>query len=378
MANPFVFGRPVVGKDFLNRKGELTRILDILASKNNLILTARRQVGKTSLLLKVKDTLHAQGAAVVYLDLFLVKGMDEFLNYLLREFARAARGPASKIAGWLGNALRSVRPVITLDERGLINASVGMNSLAADPHQVLGDVVGLSEQLAALNKGRKKTVVILDEFQRIAEIGGVTLEKKLRAIMQRQRHVNYVFSGSNQALLEEAFQKDGRPFFEWGVRLTLGPIPPREFYQHIKRAFARRKIAIPEEMMRRIFEICDHTPNHVQMFFFHLWNLTGDGTIVGPSLVDSVEEEILVDNNQSYQFIIGNLSEMQVRFLKGLAVLGGKRATSSDFLHFSRLKSSATALACARALIEKNIVEKAEGAFQIKDPFFKLWLKRLP
>jgi AAA+ ATPase superfamily predicted ATPase len=376
--NPFVFGRPVGGESFLNRKRELAEFQTLLFSGNNLILTSRRQTGKTSLLLQLSERLKAEGCLVVYLDLFLVKGLEEFLEYFLGQTTRAARKPLEKAAAWVKLALTSVRPVFSLDEQGGFSVSLGAFRKGQDQNALLKEILDLPLSLEKGKGKRAGTVIILDEFQRLYEIGGVDLEKKMRAIMQRHRGINYIFAGSNSTMLQEAFQSVDRPFYEWGVQRFLGPLERTELSAYVRKCFGQRRLVLGDAILDSIYTLCDEVPNYIQMFFFNLWNLMEDKTEVTEKHVEENRRDLLANNGHLYSGILAQLSGEQVRLLKGIAIMGGAHVSTAEFLQRNRLKNTALVAASIKSLLKKNVLEKDGKTLQIRDPFFKLWLKTIP
>jgi hypothetical protein len=114
------------------------------------------------------------------------------------------------------------------------------------------------------------------------------------------------------------------------------------------------------------------------MFFFHLWNIMDrPGKIRGADLEKAIAQ-VHSSNTFFYEGIIANLSEMQVRVLKGIARFGGSSITSADFLSSCHLRNSAIAVKSAKTLHVKNVLEKDRDGYSIRDPFFRLWLKQIP
>ena len=79
----------------------------------------------------------------------------------------------------------------------------------------------------AAARGRR-VVVALDEFQAIGSFNGGSVEEALRAAVQHQRDVGYVFSGSEPTLMERMLGPK-RPFYKAGPVIRLGKIPADEF-----------------------------------------------------------------------------------------------------------------------------------------------------
>src|SRR4029078_10199614 len=78
------------------------------------------------------------------------------------------------------------------------------------------DISRLAQEVFALpgriaEARRRKLAIALDEFQAIASFNGGSVEHALRAAVQHQRQVGYVFSGSEPSLMERMLGRS-RPF----------------------------------------------------------------------------------------------------------------------------------------------------------------------
>src|SRR5260221_9587935 len=113
---------------------------------------------------------------------------------------------------WLKEAIRSARTEIryTQGESPLGSLTVSFPSVKSDRDvaRLAQDVFALPLRLAETR--RRKVVVALDEFQAIGEFNGGSVEHAMRAAVQHQRDVGYVFAGSEPSLMER----------------MLGPRPP--------------------------------------------------------------------------------------------------------------------------------------------------------
>ena len=89
---------------------------------------------------------------------------------------------------------------------------------------------------------RRKVVVALDEFQAIGGFNGGSVEHALRAAVQHQRDVGYVFAGSEPSLMERMLRPK-RPFYKAGPVMRLEKIPADEFAAFIDARFTRSGIA---------------------------------------------------------------------------------------------------------------------------------------
>ena len=85
---------------------------------------------------------------------------------------------------------------------------------------------------------KRKVVVALDEFQAIGGFNGGSVEHALRAAVQHQRDVGYVFAGSEPSLMERMLGPK-RPFYKAGPVMRLEKIPADEFAAFIDARFTR-------------------------------------------------------------------------------------------------------------------------------------------
>src|SRR5205085_7576255 len=105
-----------------------------------------------------------------------------------------------------------------------------------DQSRLAQEVFALPARLA--DTRRRKVVVALDEFQGIAEFNGGSVEHAMRAAVQHQRDVGYVFAGSEPSLMERMLGPK-RPFYKAGPVMRLDKIPADEFAAAIDARFKR-------------------------------------------------------------------------------------------------------------------------------------------
>ena len=100
------------------------------------------------------------------------------------------------------------------------------------------DISHLAQEVFALPgriaEARKRRMAIaLDEFQGIAAFNGGSVEHALRAAVQQQRQVGYVFAGSEPTLMERMLGRS-RPFYKAGPVMRLQKIPADRFAKFIE------------------------------------------------------------------------------------------------------------------------------------------------
>jgi len=236
--NPFRFGRIVSGEAFTDRETDITILERELRDGQNVLVEAPRRFGKTSLILEVKRRLEADGIPVAYLDCMLVPSRARLADRLASAYLQAFKNPAQRAEDWVLQHLRSfrVRPTLTFDERGHTQLSFEAGSAGSPNLDALLEQL-FSEPEAIAAEGKKRLVVILDEFQDLMELGP-SLLRLLRAVIQPQQHVSYAFLGSRQALLRKAVHDRNAPMLKIARPYPLGPLPRDEFTTFLLARFA--------------------------------------------------------------------------------------------------------------------------------------------
>src|SRR5207247_6813632 len=141
---------------------------------------------------------------------------------------------------WLRDAIRSARPEIRYTP-GLPPTTAGAVTVSFPTVRTDRDISRLAQEVFALparlaeTRGRK-VIVALDEFQAIAGFNGGSVEHALRAAVQHQRDVGYVFAGSEPSLMERMLGPR-RPFYTGGPVMRLERIPSDEFAAFIDARF---------------------------------------------------------------------------------------------------------------------------------------------
>src|SRR5262245_55601613 len=231
--NPFVYGEVVPASSFVDRVDELDRLVRDLSAAQKVFLISPRRYGKSSLIRRALAAVSRRGALPVDVTVSSFSSYVAFLEGYARALV-AAESRWDRARHWLHDAVRSARaevrydPDPTLQTAGSGSVSVSFPSVKSDR-----DISRLAQEVfalpARLAETRKRTVVVaLDEFQAIAGFNGGSVEHALRAAVQHQRDVGYVFAGSEPSLMERMLGPK-RPFYKAGPVMRLEKIPADEF-----------------------------------------------------------------------------------------------------------------------------------------------------
>ena len=138
------------------------------------------------------------------------------------------------------------------------------------------DVSRLAQEVfalpARLADARSRAVVVaLDEFQAIGGFNGGSVEHALRAAVQHQRNVGYVFAGSEPSLMERMLGPK-RPFYKAGPVIRLERIPADEFAAFIDGRFQRSGVKPEAGLGAAIVELAGNLPYDVQRLAHETWD----------------------------------------------------------------------------------------------------------
>ena len=272
MDNPFVYGEVVPAAAFVNRVVELDRLVGDLAAGQKVFLISPRRYGKSSLIRHALAAIARRGTLTVEVT------VSSFSSYVafLEGYARAlisAETRWDRARTWLREVVQSARAEVRYapDASPLGALTVSFPSVRSerDVSRLAQEVFALPGRLAAAR--RRKVVVALDEFQAIGGFNGGSVEHAMRAAVQHQREVGYVFAGSEPSLMERMLGPR-RPFYKAGPVMRLEKIPADEFAAFIDARFSRSGIKPEDGLGAAIVELAGNLPYDVQRLAHETWD----------------------------------------------------------------------------------------------------------
>jgi AAA+ ATPase superfamily predicted ATPase len=222
MRNPFVYGEVVPAAAFVGREDELDRLVGDLTAGQKVFLISPRRYGKSSLIRQALAAMTRRGALTVEVTVASFSSYVAFLEGYARAVVSAGTR-ADRARSWLRVAIRSARAEVRADA-GSASLDVAFPTARTDRDiaRLAGEVFALPARLASAR--RRRVVVALDEFQAIGGFNGGSVEHAMRAAVQHQNEVGYVFAGSEPSLMERMLGPK-RPFYKEGPVMRLQKIP---------------------------------------------------------------------------------------------------------------------------------------------------------
>jgi uncharacterized protein len=376
LSNPF----PVVGYNgpryFCDREKELDQLRQGILHGRNITLIARRRIGKSSLLEHLSYTLRREKPVwhIITLDLIKTSSLEDLYKLLAQAIYDArTKGFLSKLTD--------------LELLSRLRMTIGINPMTQLPevsfdlkaHQTRQSLTAL---LSWLQK-EKKVLIIFDEFQQILSYEDKNTEGYLRSEMMRLPRVRFIFSGSDQHLMEDMFHSSSRPFFNSTQNLGLSPISPSSYQRFILKHFKAAKRNISQDALDFIMHIANGETFAVQKLCNALYE-KGYPEITLP-LARHVLIDVLQGQQSYYERIRGLLRADSVQFQVLMAIARAGRVTEptgKDFMSSITITNASSVRKAIIALegyhlISKTIVEDKIGYF-VNDAMFSAWLNTLP
>jgi hypothetical protein len=378
MQNPFVYGEVVPAAAFVDRVVELDRLVGDLAASQKIFLISPRRYGKSSLIRHALAAMSRRGAVTMEIT------VSSFSSYVafLEGYARAIVAADSKwrdARNWLRNLIRTATPDIRDYPEGSPFGSVSVSFPGVhtdrDVSRLAQEIFTLPARLAETR--RRKIVVALDEFQAIGGFNGGSVEHALRAAVQHQREVGYVFAGSEPSLMERMLGPR-RPFYKAGPVMRLEKIPPDEFAAFVEARFVRSGVRVEAGLGRAIVELAGNLPYDVQRLAHETWDEVRIASKRRASLDDLHQAltRLLAEQQMMFEGIWQRLTLAQRAVLRAVVLEDGRELLSGDARARRRLGGASTVQASLAALVRDDLIARDEGRYTVVDSLLREWVAR--
>jgi uncharacterized protein len=376
--NPFVYGEVVPAAAFVDRVVELERLVQDLTAAQKIFLISPRRYGKSSLIRRALATMSRRGAVTVEVTVSSFSSYVAFLEGYARALV-AAETQSARARAWLRETIQSARAEIRYasDASPLGALTVSFPSVRSDR-----DVSRLAQEVFALparlaETRRRKVVVALDEFQGIAGFNGGSVEHGLRAAVQHQRDVGYVFAGSEPSLMERMIGPR-RPFYKAGPVMRLEKIPADEFAASIDARFLRCGMRPEPGLGDAIVELAGNLPYDVQRLAHETWDEVRGRNRKRATFDDLHQalKRLLAEQQTMFEAVWQRLTLTQRAALRAVVLEEGRELLSADTRTRHRLGGPSSVQTALAALVRDDVVARESGRYVVVDSLLREWVAR--
>ena len=333
--NPFVVYGYKGAEYFCDRQKETEKMISTLHNERNITLVAPRRMGKTGLIHHVFHQMEEQyeGVKCFYLDIFATKNLEQMVQLM-----------ASEIIGKLD-----------------LKPSEGRESL--------------KRIFEYLKQSGKRCYIAIDEFQQILSYPENGVEAMIRSYIQFLPNVYFVFSGSQQHMMQEMFLSANRPFFQSSLVLSLPCIEEPVYRKFANRLLSSQHRVIDESVFSYIYQQSGSVTWYVQAILHGIYEHGSYG--ITKSLVDEVIQELIEEQAMAYQNYCAWLTENQQMLLLAIASESlVSSPLSQQFISTHHLPATSSVKTALKALVDKQLVSKTPNGYLVSDRFFAKWLSR--
>lgn len=354
---------------FCNRDEELDTLVRNIKGGNSTTLVALRRMGKTALVHHLFHHLKKDYLGI-YVDILPTESMPELLNSLATGVANLhARESKTGLKVW--NFLKSLRPVVSYDALSG-NPNLSFNLSPEDGLLTMGEIFNF------LEKQSKRVILAIDEFQQILNYPEKKADAWLRTRIQSMKNVQFIFSGSQQHLMNELFTDPARPFYRSTQFLKIDRIRQETYHEFIALKFEESTKKIKNSSINSILDWTDGYTYYVQLLCNRVF-LSSARQVPGGLWK---EEAMRLLKEQEYVFYAYRdvLTLPQWSMLKAMAREGRvEEPTSSSFIARNRLGNPSTVLRSLNSLLKKEIIFRdldtdGKPFYGVYDVLFKRWI----
>lgn len=370
--NPFHYGTPVVGEQFVGRERELDALLSRMRNGINVVLLSPRRYGKTSLLLAAEERLVGgkPRGAVVKANVLRSRDLATLAGRLASSAYRIPGGrwhrTKQAVPDFLGR-LR-VRPGVSFDDQAQPTFLFEAGLAVAAGEEVIADLYALLAQEAA----DRPAVLILDEFQAITD-HGPHLPDLLKALADAHPNVSLVVAGSRRHLMERLVTSERAPLYGMAQKLALGPIPDEIMVPFLRHRAEAGGKAMADKTARLVVGLAGPVPNDIQHLAYESFEVAGR-RIDTAAVTDGLDQAVAHEAS-TYAELFAARPPGQRRVLVALAAGPASLVFSAAFARSVALAGSNSVKRAVDALDEDELVARREGRPAVADPFFAAWLK---
>jgi len=399
MENPFEFGRELGADELVDRQEEVAEVTRVIKGGEKLFVIGPRRYGKTSILKAAHDRAARDGAVVLRYNAESYPTLDQLVAVIVADAARTMRGGVERAAEQIMKYFSKLRPELNFNvTESSWTATLGVAGNIAQGEGTAGvsllvDALDGLEKLAAAQPAGQPVGLVIDEFQRIIEIGGQEAERQIRSAIQRHKRTGYVFAGSKTRMLTDMTTDAARPFYRLGSLRFVGPVPREEFIQFLLDKFSSGGFKVEGATGKGqaggavafILDLAEEVPYNVQLLAHTCWEqlsgaARGERVLTEQVVRDSLER-IARRYDPFYTQLWRGLTAVQQQTLVAVIKEGGVQMLSANTARAVGRGASTVAKSLS-ALVNRELLREEERAgnirYRFEDPFFAVWIEFLP
>ncbi|MEQ9468887.1 MAG: ATP-binding protein [Ekhidna sp.] len=351
---------------FCDREEETKALISAITNNRAVNLTSIRRIGKTAL---IKHVFHQlpKTYVPVFIDLEGTDNLNAFIsrftNELAKKLSQIDKGMIGKLLSWAST----------------LGASVSLDPLDGSPklefsRRSNAKIDSLDGLLHLMDNHDKRIFVLaIDEFQELSKYENNNTEGWIRAKMQEFPNVRFIFSGSEQSLMQRIFDDPKRPFYQITQPMHLSYIPDDQYLKFITHHL-KKYDQVSEKDIQSVLDWCRGYTYYVQYFCNILYGKLDAGNY---SSLEEIKWEILESNKHFFLSQQKLVTSLHWKLLKAIAKEGEViNYTSRAFVQKTEMATTSIKRSI-ESLLEKALLLNENSAIRIYNVFFQRYLETL-
>jgi len=370
--NPFIVSGKIPAEYFCDRQEEAKRLQQYLCNQQNVVLTASRRMGKTTLIEHVfeRDEI-AKNYITISIDILDTSNLSEFVFVLGNAVFDKIAKRSEQMMKLFPAVLKSLQASFGYDPiQGLPTFDIKLGDLQ-HPEYTLKEICDYLDQT------EKRCLVVIDEFQQITYYPEKNVEATLRKYIQKTSNANFVFAGSHRRIMSEIFGSDKRPFYNSARNIELEPIDLCIYKEFVNKHFNNANKNIDSEGVELVYNTFQGVTLYNQQIMNDAYNITPEGETCDVQTIKVLIENYIKECSTKQKELLQYVTEQQKGVLYAILEDAPVKAiTSGAFTKKHRLKSPSATQSAVKALLKSDMVTKKDGLYSISDPLMDLWLQK--
>jgi len=376
--NPFVYGEVVPRSAFVDRETELARLAHDLLAGQKIFLISPRRYGKSSLVRQALAAVTRHRGLVVEVTVSIYSSYVAFLEGYARALL-AAETRLERARSWLQGAIASVRPEVRYEPGHPTGSGFAVSFPTAktgrEVSRLAAEVFSLPGRIAR-DTGRP-IAIALDEFQAIGGFDGGSVEQALRAAIQHQRQVGYVFAGSEPTLMERMLGPK-RPFYQAGPVMRLQKIPRDVFAEFVEAKCRATGIRCEPGVGAAIVELAGNMPYDVQRLAHEAWDdaRAESRRRIGLDDLHATLRRLLAEQHTLFEAMWQRMTLAQRATLRAVVLEDGRELLGAEARTRHRLGGASSVQTSLAALLRDDVITREAGRYTVVDSLMREWVAR--
>lgn len=370
MEIPFYYSGTIDNQKLVGYQTELEQLTDSFLASKNIILTAPRKCGKTSLLERAASVAmdKDESIRICRIDFSKAKDMPSFHSLVIQEVLNSVE------SSW-----NEATDLLKVHFTGLnLNLSMGTGDITemkvtVDPRDVESSrslFWGFPARIAA-EKG-VRFVIIADNFGALADFTDRTiLLTELFDNYNADSAVSYCMTGSRSALMREWFSSEPAKKAGFGHIISLAGVRRDEMASFIKSEFARTSKYIDDDACGKLLDLAGSNPYYIQQISQLAWLRTY--VVCTCDIIAEAHASLLDQLDMHFKLLTETLTQQQLCYIKAL-ICGETIVSTAEILYRYGITSATSASRSKSALLQRDITDIISGRTVLQDPLYAQWL----